>query len=82
MAHSPKTLRLPQQLELEIAREFQLRGVREWSVGIVDLLSEAVRMRRVPGIWFVDSINGRRAAIAGTGLEVWEVIATFKSLGG
>jgi len=78
---SPKTLRLPLQLEREIEREFHLRGIREWSAGVVDLLSEAVRMRRVPGIWFVDGIYGRRAAIAGTGLEVWEVIATWKALG-
>ncbi len=38
-------------------------------------------MRRVPGIVFMDGPVGRRASIAGTGLDVWEVIATFKSVG-
>jgi len=35
-------------------------------------------MRRIPGISFVDSITGPRPAVAGTGLDVWEVIATWK----
>jgi uncharacterized protein (DUF433 family) len=30
---------------------------------------------------FMDGPVGRRASIAGTGLDVWEVIATFKSVG-
>jgi len=38
-------------------------------------------MRRCPGIVFADGPSGRRARIAGTGLEVWEIIATYKSLG-
>src|SRR5215210_6658141 len=37
-------------------------------------------MHRVPGIVFMDGPAGRRASIAGTGLDVWEVIATFKSV--
>jgi uncharacterized protein (DUF433 family) len=48
---------------------------------MIELLSEAVRMRRVPGIAFVDGIVGRRAIIAGTGLEVWEIIAAWKEGG-
>jgi uncharacterized protein (DUF433 family) len=40
----------------------------------------AVKMHRVPGIVFMDGPAGRRASIAGTGLDVWEVIATFKSV--
>lgn len=34
-------------------------------------------MRRVPGIAFVDGATGRRAVIGGSGVEVWEAIATF-----
>lgn len=74
----PRTIRLPRPLEEELAREFARRGVKEWSSGVVDLLQEAVRTRRVPGISFIDSITGRRPVIAGTGLDVWEVIATWK----
>src|SRR6266567_6723946 len=77
----PRTIRLPEPLEKELAREFARRGVKEWSNGVVDLLQEAVRTRRVPGISFVDSITGRRPVIAGTGLDVWEVIATSKIVG-
>ncbi len=81
MARNPHTIRLPAQLEQDLEREFARRGVKEWSAGVVDLLSEAVRMRRVPGIIFVDSRTGRRPVIAGTGLDVWEVIATWNALG-
>lgn len=82
MARNPRTIRLPEQLEQDLEREFARRGVKEWSAGVVDLLREAVRMRRVPGIIFVDSRTGRRPVIAGTGLDVWEVIATWQALGG
>ena len=42
------------------------------------MLGEAVRMRRIPGIVFADGPAGRRATVAGTGLDVWEVISTWK----
>lgn len=80
MARTPKTLRIPEPLERDLAREFAARGIKEWSAGVVELLHEAVRMRRVPGIVFVDSITGRRPVVAGTGVDVWEVIATRKAL--
>jgi uncharacterized protein (DUF433 family) len=40
-------------------------------------LSEAEKMRRVPGISFMDGPAGRRAHVDGTGLDVWEVIQTY-----
>jgi len=76
-----RSLRLPPALEEELHHDFASRGIREWSAGVVALLTEGVRMRRVPGIIFVDSIGGRRAAVAATGLDVWEIIATWKTLG-
>jgi hypothetical protein len=72
-------LRLPEELQDEIEREMRLRGAT-FSEVATSLLREAVRMRRVPGIVFMDGPVGRRASIAGTGLDVWEVIATFKSV--
>lgn len=36
-----------------------------------------VRMRNAPGIAFVDGAAGGRAVIAGTGLDVWEVVASW-----
>ena len=73
-------LRLPEDLQEEIEREMRLRGTT-FSEVASSLLREAVRMRRVPGIVFMDGPVGRRASIAGTGLDVWEVIATFESVG-
>jgi uncharacterized protein (DUF433 family) len=38
-------------------------------------------MRRAPGILFADGPTGRRAVVAGTGLDVWEVILTWQDGG-
>ena len=38
-------------------------------------------MRRVPGIVFTDGPTGRRATVGGSGIDVWEVIATWKQGG-
>ena len=45
-----------------------------------ELIEEAIKMRRCPGIMFDDGPAGRRARIQGTGLEVWEVIQGYQSL--
>jgi uncharacterized protein (DUF433 family) len=42
--------------------------------------SETEKMRRVPGIVFADEGSGRVPRIAGTGLEVFEVIQVYLSL--
>jgi uncharacterized protein (DUF433 family) len=39
-----------------------------------ELLTEEEKIRRVPGIIFVDGAAGRRARIAGTGLDVFEIV--------
>jgi len=38
-------------------------------------------MRRCHGIIFSEGVTGRRARIAGTGIEVWEVIYEYQILG-
>ena len=78
IAHS---IRVPEALENEIKHEIARRGVREWSTGVLSLLDEAVRMSRAPGIVFVNARDGRRAAVVFTGLEVWEIVATWKEAG-
>lgn len=45
-----------------------------------ELLEEIHRMRRVPGIIFADDTGGRVPRIAGTGLEVWEIISTYQAV--
>ena len=42
---------------------------------VTKLHSEAVKMRRAPGIVFADGPSGRRAVVAGSGLDVWEIMA-------
>ena len=74
-----KSLRIPQGTFEEIERIARETG-RDFSSIAKDLLAEAIKMRRCPGIVFADGVSGRRARIAGTGLEVWEVITTYRSV--
>jgi uncharacterized protein (DUF433 family) len=80
MKTKARGLRLPEDLERQIAREGKERG-QSWTRAALDLLSEGVRMRRAPGILFADGPTGRRAVVAGTGLDVWEVIRTWQDGG-
>ncbi len=80
MPNIQKSIRLPEEAVKEI--EALASGMGKDFSGIArDLLVEAVKMRRCPGIIFADGPTGRRARIAGTGIDVWELIATFKGLG-
>ena len=45
------------------------------------LRTEVEKQRRVPGIIFANGPTGRRARIAGTGIEVFEVIGTYHAVG-
>jgi uncharacterized protein (DUF433 family) len=38
-------------------------------------------MRRAPGVVFLTGPAGRRAVLAGTGLDVWEVVSTWRDAG-
>ena len=80
MATVQKSIRLPEEAVKEI--EALASGTdKDFSSIARDLLIEAVKMRRCPGITFADGPTGRRAKIAGTGIDIWEFIATFKGLG-
>lgn len=81
MATRARGIRLPEEVEGEIEREMRLRGGTFTEVA-TSLLREAVRMRRAPGILFMDGPGGRRAVIAGTGLDVWEVVMQSRESGG
>lgn len=78
MPSKQHSLRVPEELDREIRREIEFRGERDWSKGAISLMEEAVRASRVPGVVFVQRRDGRRAAVAFSGLEVWEIIATWK----
>lgn len=80
MTTRARGVRLPEELDEEIERELERTG-RNWSQTVVELLREAIRMRRVPGVVFASGPTGRRAQVAGTGLDVWELIASYKAAG-
>jgi len=79
MSSIQKSLRLPEEVVREIESLTSSTG-KDFSGLARDLLIEAVKLRRCPGITFADGPTGRRARIAGTGIEVWELISTFKGL--
>ncbi len=81
MAAVPRSLRIPEALDTELNRELERRGATEWSAGVLSILDEALRMMRAPGIVFVEGRGGRRAAVAHSGLEVWEIVATWLEAG-
>ncbi len=62
---------------------------REQVEGFLDeIFGEEIHAKRVDslidgvdGVLFADSPTGRRATVAGSGVEVWEVIASWRSLG-
>jgi uncharacterized protein (DUF433 family) len=74
-----KSLRIPQETALEIEKISQDTG-QDFSAVTKDLLTEAIKTRRCPGIVFIDGVSGRRAKVAGSGIDVWEIVATYKSL--
>jgi uncharacterized protein (DUF433 family) len=74
-----KSIRLPEKAVKEIEALASGTG-RDFSSIARDLLIEAVKMRRCPGVTFADGPSGRRAKIAGTGIDIWELIATFRSI--
>lgn len=75
-----KSMRIKEQTVKEI-EQIARESEREFSNIANELLEEAIRAYRCPGIIFTEGTTGRRARIAGTGIEVWEVIAAFKGLG-
>ena len=79
MAGLHKSIRLPAEILKEIEQMVKETG-RDFSTITKDLLVEAIKMRRCPGILFADGASGRRARVAGTGIEVREIIATYQSV--
>lgn len=75
-----KSMRISQEMVAHIegiARERE----KDFSTVTKELLEEAIKIHRCPGITFNEGVHGRRARIAGNGIEVWEVIAAYKSVG-
>jgi uncharacterized protein (DUF433 family) len=43
-------------------------------------ISYTIKIRRCPGIIFAEGTSGRRARVAGTGIEIREIVATYRSV--
>ena len=63
--------------------EARAHEVRETRTGLAErYVEEGLRMDEHPGIGFADGPAGRRAVLLGSGLDVWEVVATVRQPGG
>lgn len=76
----PISIRLRESVQ-EAIRSLARRARRPAAQVINDLLEEALRSRRFPGVVFVEGPAGRRAHMAGTGLDVWEVVELVNEYG-
>ena len=80
MSTIQKSLRIPEETIKEI--EYLARASKkDFTTVANELIEEAIRAHRCPGIVFTEGVSGKRARIAGTGMEVWEVVATYRSVG-
>jgi len=79
LAKKPVTIRLAAEVREEI-KEIMRRTGRDFSSIAHEMLEEALKMRRIPGIYFTDTPTGRHAHIAGTGLGVWEIVRSYRVL--
>jgi uncharacterized protein (DUF433 family) len=80
MSTIQKSIRIQEKTLKEIEQMSKDSG-KDFSALANELLEEALKMKRCPGIIFTEGTTGRRARIAGTGIEVWEVIATYTGVG-
>ena len=74
-----KSMRMPEKT-VEGIQEIAQQWGKEFSAVAKELLDEGIKMYRCPGIVFNEGAGGRRARIAGAGIEVWEIVATHKSM--
>ncbi|HLG21458.1 MAG TPA: DUF433 domain-containing protein [Candidatus Manganitrophaceae bacterium] len=80
MALIQKSLRIPKKVANEIEKIAKEEN-KDFSNVTNELLEEAVKIHRCPGIVFTEGVKGKRPRIAGSGLEVWEVIAAYQGVG-
>lgn len=77
---APVSVRLERSLLQSIRSQAKRLG-KPTSRVIKELLEMALSMQRFPGVVFVEGPAGRRAHLAGTGLDVWEIIALLREFG-
>ncbi|UCC24770.1 MAG: hypothetical protein JSU98_13695 [Gemmatimonadales bacterium] len=72
------SIRIPSDLDRLVEAERARNPRMSWSDQVVELLDEAIRVRRCPGIVFRDGAVGRRAVVEGTGVDVWAVVLAWQ----
>lgn len=66
--------------EVETALQERARATNRTVEDVAgELVGEAVKMQRCPGIVFADGPTGRRARVEGTGIEVFAVIRELRA---
>ena len=80
MSAKPTSIRIAEDTRRAIEYDCSRTG-RSFSGLANEMLAEAVKMRRIPGIAFQDAPSGRTAVIAGTGLEVFEIVRSCREIG-
>lgn len=73
-----KSLRLSEGIVREIDN-IAKRDKKDFTAVTNELLEEAIKAHRSPGIIYSEGVSGKRARIAGSGIEVWEIIAVYKN---
>lgn len=76
----PLSIRLGQDFEELLELEAGRAGIPKTQM-LERLAEEALRMRRFPGLVFRGPEHRRRASVAGTGLDVWEVVMLHEAEG-
>ena len=79
MPAKPASIRIPEETRRAIDEACRRTG-RDFSSVANEMLAEAVKMRRIPGIVFADGASGRLARVAGTGIEVFEIVKSYREL--
>lgn len=80
MIVKPRSLRIPPKI-LKKIKQISAEMRKDFSSVTNQLLEEAVKSRQCPGIVFTEGVRAeQRARIAGTGLDVWEVIESYLHL--
>jgi uncharacterized protein (DUF433 family) len=75
------SFRLPAETLERLDARAQAAGTTRTALA-EQFLEEGLRLIEHPGIRFIDGPSGRRAGLAGTGLDVWEVVETIRAHAG
>lgn len=73
-----RSFRLPAEMAARLDQGAAASGVTRTALA-ERLLDEGLRRIRHPRIDFVDGPAGRRPFVLGTGLDVWEIVATIRA---